>query len=44
MALHSGCPTPRSGTFTQAFYDEATKQGWVVISMNNDWKRVFSFE
>ena len=31
------------GTFPQALYDEATKQGWPVISMKNDWKRVFSF-
>jgi len=23
---------------------EAEKQGWVVISMKNDWKRVFAFE
>jgi hypothetical protein len=31
-------------TFTQALYDEAAKQSWVVISMKNDWKRVFAFE
>ncbi len=24
--------------------DEAPKRGWVVISMKNDWKRVFPFE
>ena len=23
---------------------EATKQGWTVISMKNDWKRIFAFE
>jgi len=23
---------------------EANKQGWVVISMKNDWKRIFPFE
>jgi phosphoglycolate phosphatase-like HAD superfamily hydrolase len=39
-----GLPDTRVGTFTQALYDEAMKQGWVVISMKNDWKRVFSFE
>ena len=39
-----GLPDTKVGTFTQALYDEATKQGWVVISMANDWKRVFSFE
>jgi len=38
-----GLPDTRAGTFTQALYDEATKQGWVVISMRNDWKRVFAF-
>jgi hypothetical protein len=39
-----GLPDTKVGTFTQALYDEATKQGWVVISMKNDWKRVFDFE
>jgi len=39
-----GLPDTKVGTFTEALYDEAMKQGWVVISMNNDWKRVFSFE
>jgi phosphoserine phosphatase len=37
-------PDTRVGTFTQALYDEATKQGWLVISMKNDWKRVFAFD
>src|SRR6516162_9247754 len=39
-----GLSDTQVGTFTQALYDEATKQGWVVISMKNDWKRVFAFE
>ena len=39
-----GLPDTKVGTFTQALYDEAEKQGWVVISMKNDWKRVFAFE
>jgi phosphoglycolate phosphatase-like HAD superfamily hydrolase len=39
-----GLPDTKVGTFTQALYDEATKQDWVVISMKNDWKRVFGFE
>jgi hypothetical protein len=30
--------------FTQALYDEAKKDGWVVISMKNDWKRIFGFD
>ena len=32
------------GTFTQALYDKAKKDGWTVISMKNDWKKVFGFE
>jgi len=31
-------------TFTQDLYDEAKKDGWIVISMKNDWKRIFAFE
>jgi phosphoglycolate phosphatase-like HAD superfamily hydrolase len=37
-------PDTRVGTFTQALFDEARKKGWTVISMKNDWKRVFAFE
>jgi hypothetical protein len=32
------------GTFSNALMDEAKKQGWVVISMKDDWKRIFSFD
>ena len=39
-----GLPATKVGTFTQALYDEAKKGGWVVISMKNDWKRIFAFE
>jgi phosphoglycolate phosphatase-like HAD superfamily hydrolase len=39
-----GLPDTKVGTFTPALYDEATKQGWTVISMKNDWKRIFTFE
>jgi phosphoglycolate phosphatase-like HAD superfamily hydrolase len=39
-----GLPDTKIGTFTQALYDEATKNGWVVISMQKDWKKVFAFE
>ena len=38
-----GLPDTKVGSFTQALYDEAMKQRWVVISMKNDWKRVFAF-
>src|SRR4029077_5739294 len=39
-----GLPDTKVGTFTQALYDEAKKNGWIVISMKNDWKRLFPFE
>jgi phosphoserine phosphatase len=39
-----GLPDSKVGTFTQALYDEAVKNGWIVISMKNDWKQIFAFE
>ena len=39
-----GLRDTKVGTFTQALYDEAKKGGWIVISMKNDWKRIFAFE
>jgi hypothetical protein len=39
-----GLPASKVGTFTQALYDEAKKKNWSVISMKNDWKRIFAFE
>src|SRR5262245_4508075 len=39
-----GLPDSKVGTFTQALYDEAKKDGSTVISMKNDWKRIFAFE
>jgi hypothetical protein len=39
-----GLPATKVGTFTQALYDEAKKDGWTVIGMKNDWKRIFAFE
>jgi phosphoserine phosphatase len=39
-----GLPDTKFGTFPQDYYDFAIKNGWVVISMKNDWKRVFAFE
>ena len=38
-----GLPDTKVGTFTQALYDEAKKNGWTVISMKNDWKQIFAF-
>ena len=39
-----GLPDTKVGTFSQALYDEAKKNGWTVISMKNDWKVIFPFE
>jgi phosphoserine phosphatase len=39
-----GLPDTHVGTFPQALMDEAKKNGWIVISMKNDWKRIFAFE
>jgi phosphoglycolate phosphatase-like HAD superfamily hydrolase len=39
-----GLPDTKVGTFTPALYDEAKSKGWTVISMTNDWKRIFAFE
>jgi len=25
-------------------YDMAKKQGWIIISMKDDWKKIFAFE
>jgi phosphoglycolate phosphatase-like HAD superfamily hydrolase len=38
-----GLPDSKIGTFTPALYDEAKNKGWTVISMKNDWNRIFSF-
>jgi phosphoglycolate phosphatase-like HAD superfamily hydrolase len=39
-----GLPDTKVGTFPQALYDKAKKEGWTVISMKDDWKRIFAFE
>ncbi len=39
----TGLPDTKVGTFSQALYDEAKKRGWTVISMKNDWKKIFAF-
>jgi phosphoglycolate phosphatase-like HAD superfamily hydrolase len=40
----NGMPDTRLGTFPQALMDEARQKGWTVISMKNDWKRIFAWE
>ncbi len=39
-----GLPDTKVGTFTPALYDEAKSKCWTVISMKNDWRRIFAFE
>jgi phosphoglycolate phosphatase-like HAD superfamily hydrolase len=39
-----GQPNTKVGAFTPKLYDESKKQGWTVISMKNDWKRIFAWE
>jgi phosphoserine phosphatase len=39
-----GLPDTKVGAFTQALYNEAKKDGWTVISMKDDWKKIFAFE
>jgi phosphoglycolate phosphatase-like HAD superfamily hydrolase len=40
----AGLPNTSVGTFSEALLTEATKNAWVVISMKNDWKRIFPFD
>jgi len=39
-----GLPDTKVGTFTQALYDEAKTKGWLVISIKDDWRRIFPSE
>jgi len=40
----NGLPDTKFGTFSESTMDEAEQEDWVVISMKDDWKRIFSFE
>jgi hypothetical protein len=40
----AGLPGTKVGSFSQSLYDEAKAKGWFVISMRQDWNRIFSFE
>ena len=40
----NGLPDSKIGTFRQGLYDGAKTKGWTVISMKNDWKRIFPFD
>jgi phosphoglycolate phosphatase-like HAD superfamily hydrolase len=39
-----GLPDTKVGTFDQSLLDEAKARGWIVISMKDDWRRVFAFD
>jgi hypothetical protein len=39
-----GLPDTKVGTFPESLMDEAKARSWTVISMKNDWKRIFAFE
>jgi len=39
-----GLPDVGMGAFPQNYYDLAIKNGWIVVSMKNDWNRVFAFD
>ena len=39
-----GLPDTKIGRFPPELYDEAKKDGWIVVSMKTDWKRIFAFE
>jgi phosphoglycolate phosphatase-like HAD superfamily hydrolase len=39
-----GLPETSVGTFSDALMAQAKQKGWVVISMENDWKRIFPFD
>jgi phosphoglycolate phosphatase-like HAD superfamily hydrolase len=40
----TGLPATKVGALTQVLYDQAKKNGWTVISMKDDWKKIFAFE
>lgn len=37
-------PNTSVGTFSGSLMNDAKKNGWIVISMKQDWKRIFSFD
>ena len=39
-----GLPATRVGAFPEWLMAEAKYRGWTVISMRNDWRRIFAFE
>jgi phosphoglycolate phosphatase-like HAD superfamily hydrolase len=39
-----GLPYSKIGSFPPTLDQEARKEAWTVISMKNDWKRIFAFD
>jgi hypothetical protein len=39
-----GLPDTKIGAITPTLYAEAKEKNWIIISMKNDWKKIFSFE
>lgn len=37
-------PNSKVGTFPDDLMEEAKSKGWIVVSMKNDWKRIFAFD
>jgi hypothetical protein len=44
LGQHPFRPKSKVGTFSDALMAESKKRVWVVISMRNDWKRIFALE
>ena len=40
----NGLEDTKFGTFPEDLMTEAKQKGWVVISMRDDWKRIFAFD
>jgi len=39
-----GLPDTKVGTFSDALMTQAQKNNWTVISMKNDWKKIYPFD
>jgi hypothetical protein len=37
-------PESKIGTFSDAPMVEAKQRGWIVVSVKNDWNRIFAFD
>jgi len=37
-------PMSKVATFSDALMAQGKKRGWIIITMKNDWKRIFAFD